>query len=211
MTNYLIKICGIRNAEMAAQAVIAGANLIGIIFHPISPRYVGIEQAILISQAVRESGALPVAIFVHHTPIEMQRICELTHINIVQLHGVTSRASHHLLPDEYQRIYVQTVSNQGELKTDEGLRYLDADRDLILVDHIQPGQGKKINQAFHYDLPFRWLLAGGLTTFNVVAAINTMQPNGVDVSSGVELEKGQKDIFLIKQFIKSVRDYPDVI
>ncbi len=205
MTNYLIKICGVRHPEMASQAVKAGANLIGIIFHPLSPRYVGIEQAILISQAVRASGALPVAVFVHHTATEMQRICELTHINIVQLHGVASRASHQLLPGEYQRIYVQTVSNQGELQTDEGLRYLDADRDLILVDHSQPGQGNKINQAFYYDLPFRWLLAGGLTAVNVAATINDMQPNGVDVSSGVELKKGKKDIFLIRQFIKSVR------
>lgn len=205
MTNYLVKICGVRDAEMASQAAIAGANLIGIIFHPISPRYVDIEQAIVISKAARASGALPVAIFVHHPAIEMQRLCELTNITIVQLHGAVSRASHHLLPQEYQRIYVQTVSNQGELQIDDGLRYLDADRDLILIDHSYPGQGNKINQAFHYDLPFRWLLAGGLTAFNVVAAINAMQPNGVDVSSGVELNKGNKDIFLIKQFIKSVR------
>ena len=71
-------------------------------------------------------------------------------------------------------------------------------RDLALSD-------LNFNQAFYYDLPFRWLLAGGLNAFNVVAAINAMQPNGVDVSSGVELNKGNKDIFLIKQFIKSVR------
>ena len=85
MTNYLIKICGIRDPEMAVQAAIAGANLIGIIFHPLSPRYVSLEQAVLISHAVRKSGALPVAVFVHHTFIEMQRICDATHINIIQI------------------------------------------------------------------------------------------------------------------------------
>lgn len=205
MTNYLIKICGICDPKMAAQAVVAGANLIGIIFHPLSPRYVNLDQAALISHAVRKSGALPVAIFVHHTFIEMKRICEATNIQIIQLHGASSRAQHHLLPNDYQRIYVQTVSNQGELQPDEGLRYLDPDRDFILVDHMQPGQGNKIHTAFRYDLPFRWLLAGGLTTSNVAAAIHTLQPHGVDVSSGVELDQKKKDIFLIQQFITTVK------
>lgn len=205
MTNYLIKICGVRDPEMAVQAAIAGANLIGIIFHPLSPRYVSLEQAVLISHAVRKSGALPVAVFVHHTFIEMQRICDATNINIVQLHGAVSRSSHPLLADEYQRIYVQTVSNQGVLQKDEGLQYLNPVRDLILVDHMKPGEGNKIHESFHYDLSFRWLLAGGLTPSNVIDAIHRLKPNGVDVSSGVELDKGNKDASLIRQFINSVR------
>jgi phosphoribosylanthranilate isomerase len=205
MTNYLIKICGVRDPEMATQTAMAGANLIGIIFHPLSPRYVSLKKAALISRAVRTSGALPVAVFVEHTFSEMCCICESTHIQIVQLHGTTARAQHHLLPVEYQRIYVQTVSTQGELQTDAGLHYLDPARDLILIDHVNPGQGNKIHASFHYNLPFRWLLAGGLTASNVVMAINTLQPDGVDVSSGVEREKSNKDISLIQQFIRSVR------
>jgi phosphoribosylanthranilate isomerase len=75
-----------------------------------------------------------------------------------------------------------------------------------LIDHEDPGQGNAINQfTFHYDLPFSWILAGGLTPSNVVAAINNLQPEGVDVSSGVESSKGNKDIHLVQQFIESVR------
>ena len=142
MANHIIKICGIRDPAMAEQAAIAGANLIGIIFHPLSPRYVSLDQAIAISHAAKKAGALPVAVFVNQTDSEMREICEAADIQIVQLHGSIARAHHHLLPDEYKRIYVQTVSDKGKLQTDDGLRYLDPERDLILIDHAEPGAGK---------------------------------------------------------------------
>ncbi len=210
MANHIIKICGIRDAEMAKQTANAGANLIGIIFHPASPRYVNLEQATAISIAARNAGALPVAVFVNHTDVEMRNICESTNIDIVQLHGKIARAHHHLLPDTYQRIYVQNLSDKGEIQIESGLEYLDSERDFVLIDHIVPGQGNRIQRkGFHYDLPFPWILAGGLSPSNVVAAINDLQPNGVDVSSGVESSKGNKDIFLIQKFITSVRGLHD--
>jgi phosphoribosylanthranilate isomerase len=210
MDNHLIKICGIRDPHMAEQAAIAGAHLIGIIFHMPSPRYVSLDQAAAISIAARNAGALPVAVFVNHTDVEMRSICEAAHIHIVQLHGATARAHHHLLPDTYQRIYVQEVSDKGELQIDQDIRYLDSKRDFILIDHAQPGQGNVINRKrFYYDLPFPWILAGGLSPANVAAAINDLQPNGVDVSSGVESSKGNKDIFLIKKFVTTVRGLHD--
>lgn len=206
MTDHIIKICGIRDPGMAEQVGNAGANLIGIIFHPLSPRYVNLEKAFEISMAAHKAGASPVAVFVNHTDVEMRCICEAAKIDIVQLHGATARAHHHLLPDKYQRIYVQSVSDKGELQTDAGLRYLDSERDLVLIDHAEPGQGNTINRrGFNYDLPFPWILAGGLSPSNVVAVINDLQPNGVDVSSGVESSKGHKDISLIQKFVMSVR------
>jgi phosphoribosylanthranilate isomerase len=206
MDNHIIKICGIRDSEMAEKAAATGVNLIGIIFHSLSPRYVSLEQAAEISNAAKKAGASPVAVFVNHTDVEMRSICEAADIQSVQLHGAIARTSHHLLPDHYQRIYVKNVSAKGELQADDGLRYLDPDRDLILIDHEEPGQGNTISQ-FHYDLPFSWLLAGGLISSNVVAAIHDLQPHGVDVSSGVESSKGNKDIILIQQFVNSVRGY----
>ncbi len=208
MANYIIKICGIRDPDMAEQAAMAGANFIGLVFHSASPRCVNLAEASAISHATKKSGAKPVAVFVNHTAAEMLRICESADIQIVQLHGAIARAHHHLLPDQYQRIYVQTVSDKGLLATDEGLRYLDSERDFVLIDHIDSGQGKKVNwQTFRYQLRFPWMLAGGLTPTNVFNAISLLQPNGVDVSSGVESSKGNKDIVLIQQFIKSVRGY----
>lgn len=205
MGKQLIKICGIRDPEIATQASLAGANLIGIIFHHLSPRFVTPTQATQIARATIKSGAIPVAVFVNQTANEMLNICETTKIKTVQLHGEIARAHHHLLPDEFQRIYVQTVPN---LKSDAGLQYLLPHRDFILIDHSDSGQGKKINwTTFRYEWPFRWLLAGGLTAINVPDAINLLQPDGVDVSSGVESTVGHKDIALIQQFISSVRGF----
>jgi phosphoribosylanthranilate isomerase len=208
MASHIIKICGIREPQMAEQAALAGADLIGVIFHPLSPRYVSLNKAIAISAALNKTQALPVAVFVNHTHTEMLHICKMTNIHIVQLHGITARAHHHLLPKEYQRIYVQNVSDNGRLQTDDGVKSLDSNRDFILVDHIQPGQGKIIDRSrLNYSLPFRWILAGGLSTSNVVDTIADVKPNGVDVSSGVESSKSHKDLFLIKQFIQSVRSH----
>lgn len=206
MANHIIKICGIRDPDMAKQAVVAGADLIGIVFHPASPRFVSLDKATSIANAVKKAGAKPVAIFVNHTDSEMHHICEATDIQIVQLHGTIARKHHHLLPNTYQRIYVQTVSEKGKLQIDDGLNYLIPNRDLILIDGKDPGQGKTINwQAFRYDLRLPWLLAGGLTPLNVAQAMSVLKPDGFDVSSGVESSKGNKNIFLIQQFIKSVR------
>lgn len=210
MTNHLIKICGIRDPEMATQAAHTGANFIGVVFHPLSPRYVSLDQATAISTAAHKAGAQPVAIFTDHNEIEMHDICKATNIRIIQLHGATSRACHHLLPNDYQRIYVQNVSDKSGsgLIKDERLQHLNVSRDYILIDHIDPGQGKSINRVgFHYDLPFRWILAGGLSPSNVVDAMNDLEPDGVDVSSGVESFLGNKAISLIQTFIKSVRGH----
>lgn len=208
MFNRIIKICGIRDAETARQSIAMGANLIGIVFHPSSPRYVNIEQAIEISNAIKKAGATPVAVFVNQTDVDMRHICEITNIQIIQLHGDTSRAHHHLLPDNYHRIYVLNVTDEGELKADKGFHFLNPLRDMILIDHPNPGEGKIMtHKNFHYPFQFPWLLAGGLTPHNVTQMINQFQPSGVDVSSGVERYKGVKDIFLIQQFITGVRNH----
>src|SRR5580704_15305722 len=170
MLKPIIKICGIHDTEMATLSVEAGANLIGIVFHPSSPRYVSVDQAIAISSAVKKAGASPVAVFVNQTDIDMRTICEAADIQIIQLHGALARTHHHLLPDEYQRIYVVNATENGELVTDKGLQYLNPIRDLILIDHPKPGEGKMINYAgFNYPFQFPWLLAGGLTSDNVAA------------------------------------------
>ena len=212
MRNHIIKICGIRDAKMAKKAAEAGANLIGIVFHPSSPRDVSLEQAITISNATKKAGASPVAVFVNQTNIDMQAICEAANIQIVQLHGTTARVHHHLLPNEYQRIYVLNVTEEGELLADNGLQYLHLDpvRDMILIDHPEPGEGKTINhKRFSYPFQFPWLLAGGLTPSNVATMIDELKPNGVDASSGVEISKGQKDLFLIQRFVTLVRKHDE--
>jgi phosphoribosylanthranilate isomerase len=207
MRNVIIKICGVRDPEMTEKIATAGANLIGIIFHPFSPRYVTFAQAKEIAYVAYQVGIQPVGVFVKHSHQDIQNICEETQINIVQLQGEKARSQHHLLPHKYQRIYVQNVSMTGEWINEKGLEYLDPDRDVILIDHENSDEGNSINYSnFHYNLPFPWILSGGLTSSNVATAINTLKPTGVDVSSGVETSLGNKDIALIQQFISAARE-----
>jgi phosphoribosylanthranilate isomerase len=192
---------------MAEQAVKAGADLIGIVFHPLSPRCVSFDQAAAVSAATKRAGGLPVAVFVDHTAADMHYLCEMADIHVVQLHGKASRAQHHLLPKTYQRIYVQNVSSEGALQIEDGLAFLYPDRDFILIDHEEPGRGNAIDRKkIKYTLPFPWILAGGLSSRNIVSAISELQPDGVDVSSGVESSLGIKDISLIQEFISLIRE-----
>lgn len=202
MHELLVKICGITTSSLANEASKLGADFIGIVFHPQSKRNVEIEEAKRIATATIEAGAKPVAVFVNQSAKEMQSICEQTNIRIVQLHGQTARLQHHLLPTDYTRFFVLNTP----IKMSEALYTLDSDKDFILVDHAIPGQGKTIDwENFKYTLPFKWMLAGGLTPNNVANAINRLRPIGVDVSSGVEVAPGKKDRMLIEQFINRAR------
>ncbi|OAI48246.1 hypothetical protein AYO45_05230 [Gammaproteobacteria bacterium SCGC AG-212-F23] len=199
--NPLIKICGIKTPELAEQAAKAGANFIGIVLHPQSKRYVSIEQAKTIAAASTENGATPVAVFVNHTFTQMQEICNITHIQTVQLQGDTARKQHSQLPKHYQRFYVRSVDNDNEFNG------CDPHRDYLLFDNKTAGSGKTFNwNALNYTGCFRIGIAGGLTVDNIVLAINKFHPAIVDVSTGVEDASGEKNIFLIQKFIKSVNN-----
>ena len=208
MTKTLIKICGIRDPNIATFAAQAGADFIGIIFHPASKRFVEIDQAIKIAAAAKRAGAQPVGVFVDTNADSILKICQIARINIVQLHGHIARQQHHLLPPSFKRIYVQTVDQNGNILNDKdgGLVYLDEDCDYVLFDNIQAGSGKTFDWAkFSYKGKMPWFFSGGLTIDNVGNAIQQFQPTAVDVSSGVEKTPGEKDQDLIYQFIDAVK------
>lgn len=210
MKKTLIKICGVRDPNIASFAAQMGADFIGIILHPESKRYVELDQAIEIATAAKQAGAKPVGVFVNANAETILRICQIAQINIVQLHGDISRQQHHLLPSSFRRIYVRAVDQNGQIQNDidEGLNYLDEERDYLLFDNIQAGSGKIFNWAnFSYMGNMPWFFSGGLTIDNVAHAIQQFRPTGVDVSSGVEITPGEKDKDLILKFISVIKSY----
>jgi len=197
-----IKICGIKQPEHAYAAATAGADFIGLIFVPSSHRAVTVNTARIISQAARDGGAEPVGVFTEASATDMLNICQTANINYVQLHGNYSREQQHLLPDSFSRIYVYPVSAEGNFTLDENIKLLDKKRDYLLFDNHKAGSGKTFDwQKFSYAGDFKWFLSGGLNPNNVKEAIQLFHPTGVDVSSGVENIKGEKDLNLIKKFI----------
>ena len=207
-----VKICGLRDPALAAEAVKMGADYIGIMMHEASSRYVTIETAREIVSAVKQANGTPVAIFVD-TPAEaMKTICEDLNIDVVQLHGDISRKAHPALPQHIKRIYVMHVNADGSVQYDpnNGVQYLNKERDLLLFDGITGGSGKQFSyENFHMNLPtppeLSYFLAGGLTPENVASAITATKPYGVDVSSGVESSPGVKEKTRIKRFIENAK------
>ena len=203
----VIKICGLHDPEIAKAPVELGAQYIGIMMYPDSKRYVSIDVATKISAAVKAVGGIPVAVFVDATAEQMQNQCEKIDVQTVQCHGGLSRSEHVLLPEPYQRIYVLHVNSDGVCQGDPdgGLVNLKKHRDFLLYDSMKGGSGESfsLKQFKHaYDFPF--LLAGGLRADSVAEAIRLVRPFGVDVSSGVEISPGIKDLNLIKRFIEQV-------
>ena len=207
----IIKICGITNFQDAEFAVKNGANWIGIIQYPKSARHVEILQAKAISAKVRDLGAEPVGVFVNSSAAEILTICQQANLNYIQLHGPISRQAHHLLSDAFTRIYVRSVTYEGALieDIDGGEKYLVKERDYLLFDGMNAGSGcsfnwGNLNGKIKTLTEMRFLIAGGLNSENVANAITILQPDGVDVSSGVESSLGVKSQPLIESFIKKV-------
>lgn len=204
MNNILSKICGIQTPEQAEDAANAGADFIGLVFHPSSKRCVTLDIAKKITKVLKTHATIPVAVFVDHSASQMQTICHATNIHVVQLHGA-SRFVHAALPTHYQRIYVQSVTTDGKVIAEHPTD-LDLARDYLLFDNVNAGCGIPFDwHTLPVDRQFRVGLAGGLTAKNVGHAIQAVKPNVVDVSTGVENAAGHKEKNLIQEFIQAVQ------
>ncbi|WP_376795163.1 indole-3-glycerol phosphate synthase TrpC [Thermogemmatispora sp.] len=207
-----VKICGLRHSEALRAALESGADLLGLMFYPQSKRYLAPQQARQVLSAsgylaLAEQGqAVPdlVGVFVNE---ESQRINELAAelgLHFVQLHGSET-------PEFCARIerpVIKAVPIRDQEARAEALRYAPVTW-RVLLDTPSSGYGGsgqvhdwKLARSIAAELPV--LLAGGLTPANVAEAIATVQPWGVDVSSGVE-SNGEKDPQKVRSFIEAVR------
>jgi len=206
MSRTRIKICGVLDEAMAAVAAEAGADAIGLIFVRSSPRFVEVNQARAIA------GSLPpfvaaVGVFVDAPPEDVQRVRRATGLTAAQLHGDETRADAEACGPRV----VKAVRFDATPESEERLRTWAAAPgiDAVLVDGSRGGEGKAVDWtalsrvASALSLPL--VLAGGLTPDNVGEAIRTVRPYAVDVTSGVEARRGEKDPGLIRAFCQAVR------
>jgi phosphoribosylanthranilate isomerase len=198
-----IKICGITTLDDARCAVAAGADALGFVFYTKSPRYITAEAASEIIAAL-PPFVTTVGLFVNMAGRDIEKTMETARLNVVQLHG-----------DELPKDCIipgYPVVKAVRIKSADSLKGVDRYPVSALLldawnDDYYGGTGEQFDwqlaKTFTADCPV--ILAGGLNPDNVAAAITTVHPYAVDVSSGVEVAPGQKDHDKIYQFIQQVR------
>lgn len=199
-----IKICGLRDADMAQHAVDVGANAIGVVMGSLRPRDANPETAKQIVAAVKtSSAAVDTVLVVNRIPApKAAKMARDLGFDILQLHGDAYRL------DDFAaaQLIFPRVWRATSLATHPGLTSGEYQEERLLVDGANPGSGVAWDHTLlkNGTLGQHWILAGGLTPENVSTAIGDAQPWGVDVSSGVESAPGVKDGRLVEQFIRAV-------
>lgn len=199
-----IKICGITRRDDAADALSEGANAVGCVFYPGSPRSVTINQAHEIFSAVTGLGVM-VGLFVNASEQQIEEVLTSVPLHMLQFHGTESPA----FCKQFGRPYLKAIAmNEGVDLLKENDRFHSAS--ALLLDSAHEGQFGGTGTSFDWskvlpEVRDRIVLAGGLSAENVAAAVAQVKPVAVDVSSGVEHRKGIKDRAKIRAFINAAR------
>lgn len=206
MRRTRVKICGVTSVEAALWAADAGADAVGLVFAEKSPRYVDPAKAWEIASCTPPLVAT-VALFVDVSLdrfIEVEQTCPTT---MVQFHGNESEELvRHCGPNLIKAVRFDAATIERDLARWSSVEEVDA----ILIDGSAGGEGTAFDWGSlkgHLGAAAKPIfLAGGLTPENVGRAIDAVRPYAVDVSSGVERERGVKDAGLIEAFCRAVRE-----
>lgn len=205
-----VKICGFTRAEDAVFAAHAGADAIGLVFYPPSPRHIDIGQAINIVQALPAFTTV-VALFVDEQEAQIRDVLAQVPIDCLQFHGDETPAQCRIYNKRYiKAIRMQENTDVLQLAAD----YHDAAG--LLLDAYHPNAKGGTGSAFNWDLipencPLPIILAGGLDMDNAKQAVQAVRPYALDVSSGVEAAKGIKDAQKMRAFLEEVNQGDTII
>jgi phosphoribosylanthranilate isomerase len=202
-----VKICGINDPLAFDTAVDAGADWVGFVFFPPSPRYVPPKTAAALSRRI-VGGPPRVGLFVAPTEAAIARVLDAVTLDVLQIYGALD-----VLDAIWARFGLPIWRAVGiDSAADLPTAPLGADR-LLLEARPPAGANRPGGNATIFDwsllrgwpAPAPWVLAGGLTVDNVADAIRQTGTDAVDVSSGVESTKGVKDAALIRAFIAATK------
>ena len=215
-----VKICGITNLQDALAAAQAGADALGFVFVPASPRAMTRDRVSEILMAV-PSPVMTVGVVANENPDFLRGLLRVCPLRSLQFHGEEPPEDLLALKGEAKLIKAIRVKDAGSLEQIPRYRGVDA----ILLDAYHPqlqgetgssfsaplrfvaggGHWKLAAQAKSFGIPV--VVAGGLTPENVEQAVREVEPYGVDVSSGVEVSPGRKDHDFIRKFIRNAKSF----
>lgn len=200
-----VKICGLTRVEQALQCVALGADAIGCVFYPKSPRHLTDDRAGEICSAVTDR-VKTVGVFVNESFSSIMNHVERCHLSTVQLHGQES-------PELVRRLCNENLQVIKALFIDGSPSLKDAKNYPASAFLVECGRGRlpggnalqwNWDQAKSFGEKHPLIIAGGLSPENVSHAIRVSGPHAVDVSSGVESSPGHKDIDKVTLFLNAV-------
>lgn len=202
-----VKICGLSEPHSLTAAIEGGADFVGFVFVPESPRYVTPEVAKYLASYVPAS-ITRVGLFVDPTLDLLQQILQQGFLDMIQLHGSESIDFIKEIKDKYH-LPVMKAINIAAKKDLLDVPAYEAVADWILFDAkasggMTGGTGHNFDWSILKDYPHTkpWMLAGGLNADNVGEALKILSPDAIDVSSGVESARGVKNSEKIRTFLK---------
>ena len=199
MNQTKLKICGLKDPDTAQAAVEMGVDYIGVICDSSFRRYVSLDHAKLIADRVHHCQGVIVPVFFDQTADEILQVAAALKADIVQLHGKPSVAAYATLKPSLSCIVVAHLC--------EDLSSLDPQSDFLVYDNLMPGSGKTFSwDGVEIASRFRSFIAGGINIDNALDAIEHFHPYGIDVSSGVEDEAGEKSLQLIQPLVHRIKN-----
>jgi phosphoribosylanthranilate isomerase len=209
----LVKICGLRSVEALDAALQAGADLVGFVRYPRSPRHLGLEEGRELSARAKDK-AIRVALTVDANDEELSNVLEALDPDLLQLHGEETPERVSEVRARFGRPVMKAVGIAEETDLVRLAAYAEI-ADRILLDAKPPKTAEALpgGNGLSFDwrlvagldpkLPF--MLSGGLTPENVAAAVELTGARALDVSSGVERSPGEKDPAMIEAFVRAAR------
>ncbi|MDO4223046.1 MAG: phosphoribosylanthranilate isomerase [Acinetobacter sp.] len=209
--NIRSKICGLTRSQDIRHAVHAGVDAIGLVFYPPSPRAVSVEQAQELVKCIPPYVQV-VGLFVNADVSEIEQVLRRVPLDILQFHGDETAEQCQTIAQTVGRRWYKAIQVKNDVDNEQLLAeihcYYQHGASAILLDAYHPDLKGGTGHAFDWtkfpksDIPL--ILAGGLNPENVADAIALTQPYAVDVSGGVEREKGIKDADKMTQFLQVV-------
>ncbi|MFM2303463.1 MAG: hypothetical protein RLZZ135_872 [Cyanobacteriota bacterium] len=203
------KICGITNVEQGLAIAAIGATDLGFICVPNSPRHLKLDRLEPLVEQLSDR-VNTVGVFADFSVTTISFVVTLTNLNTVQLHGTESiefcQELRQVLPDTeiIKAMRVRSSSDLALIQTYSGVV------DSLLLDAYHPdalgGTGQTLDwqQLSTFKPPIPWLLAGGLTPDNIRTALSQVHPDGIDLSSGVEVAPGNKNLDLVERLFANL-------
>jgi phosphoribosylanthranilate isomerase len=209
-----IKLCGLTRIEDVRQAVAVGADAIGLVFYPPSPRHVSAEVAARLAQALPPMVS-SVGLFVNASLAEVSEVIRHVPLSILQFHGDETPAQCRAIAEAVQRPFMRVLRVRPDttaadlLESDSAYRTASPLFSGLLLDtwsDAYGGTGKVFDWSLiPAEIAHQAVLSGGLNVQNVTDAVRQVRPYAVDVSSGIESAKGIKDATLMRAFVSAVR------